>query len=369
MPQEIAVSVSSDASGDAYGQYANIRTRTTRQMVYQGARLSQAEKDEVDRILAEAELQGHFLEIADVAAQVQARSTAAPQAQSRPASSAGLLERGVSDRTIQEAMEEPGSSSSAGASSSQTPFSLQSEVAVGGGAPVVASSSEVVALAKKISRRAIQRIRLDPTDMAPPHQRIKLGFPVEPLPAVSDNVSVPLLEVAIKRQVALAVKQEREAGVGVGWSGVDNGGSQDWWNEEKQVWNVQCSSAEPLPVSAGDWQGDNAVKQELEEADEPAALSEVAMRAPTHKRKGPAMLTPAVYDGGTLGRDRHMEPFTVQLVTAGWKNLWKLKHNLPRGEEPAPAWRRCPCAAEMEAQLKRLVCPEALQACQLMCCV
>lgn len=346
-------------------------------MVYQGARLSQAEKDEVDRILAEAELQGHFLEIADVAAQVQARSTAAPQAQSRPASSAGLLERGVSDRTIQEAMEEPGSSSSAGASSSQTPFSLQSEVAVGGGPPVVAYSSVAVASAKKRPRCAIQGIRLDPTDMAPPHQRIKLGFPVEPLPAVSDNVSVPLLEVAIKRQVALAVKQEREAGVGVGWSGVDNGGSQDWWNEEKQVWNVQCSSAEPLPVSAGDWQGDNAVKQELEEADEPAALSEVAMRArlwqasqqAASKRKVLAMLTPAVYDGGTLGRDRHMEPFTVQLVTAGWKNLWKLKHNLPRGEEPAPAWDSCPCEAEMEAQLKRLVCPEALQACQLMCCV
>ena len=61
-------------------------------------------------------------------------------------------------------------------------------------------------------------------------------------------------------------------------------------------------------------------------------------------------------------------PLTVQLVTAGWKNLHKAR-DMPIGEEPAPRWTACPRAADMEAQLKRLVCPEALQACQLMCCV
>ena len=58
----------------------------------------------------------------------------------------------------------------------------------------------------------------------------------------------------------------------------------------------------------------------------------------------------------------------VQLVTAGWKNL-HLVHDIPIGAEPAPKWEVCPRAADMEAQLKRLVCPQALQACQLMCCV
>ena len=86
---------------------------------------------------------------------------------------------------------------------------------------------------------------------------------------------------------------------------------------------------------------------------------------PTLKRKVREMPTHTVYDGGTLGCDK---PLVVQLVTAGWKNLHKLK-DVPLGEEPAPAWASCPPKAEMEAQLKRLVCQEALQACQLMCCV
>ena len=110
---------------------------------------------------------------------------------------------------------------------------------------------------------------------------------------------------------------------------------------------------------------------------------------PTRKRKVPAMLgsgcTPAVYVGGTLGSDRPpvgapkkrpgpavaMEPLVVQLVTAGWRNLHKLKEDdgAVRGAERAPVWKHCPHPAEMAAQLRRVVCPEALQACQLMCCV
>jgi hypothetical protein len=87
---------------------------------------------------------------------------------------------------------------------------------------------------------------------------------------------------------------------------------------------------------------------------------------PTLKRKVREMPTHTVYDGGTLGCDK---PLVVQLVTAGWKNMHKLKDDVPRSAEPAPAWCRCPNNAEMTEQLKRLVCQEALQACQLMCCV
>ena len=67
---------------------------------------------------------------------------------------------------------------------------------------------------------------------------------------------------------------------------------------------------------------------------------------------------------------------TVQLVTAGWKNLHKLHngncHLVGPRKEPAPAWSSCPSEEEMTAELKRLgLCPlvEAMQACQHMCCV
>ena len=61
-------------------------------------------------------------------------------------------------------------------------------------------------------------------------------------------------------------------------------------------------------------------------------------------------------------------PLVVQLVTAGWRNLHDAR-DTPIDAEPAPKWEKCPSAADMEAQLKRLVCPQALQACQPMCCV
>jgi hypothetical protein len=49
---------------------------------------------------------------------------------------------------------------------------------------------------------------------------------------------------------------------------------------------------------------------------------------------------------------------TVQLFTAGWRNL----HQLPGKGVPSPQWESRPSDATMSAELKRVVCPEALQA-------
>ena len=77
----------------------------------------------------------------------------------------------------------------------------------------------------------------------------------------------------------------------------------------------------------------------------------------------PASLTPTVYHGN-LGKEAEpAQRLVVQLVTAGWKNL----HNLKKihGKivaEPAPQWKYCPSRFVMDAQLRRLACPQALQA-------
>ena len=77
----------------------------------------------------------------------------------------------------------------------------------------------------------------------------------------------------------------------------------------------------------------------------------------------PASLTPTVYHGN-LGKEAEpAQPLVVQLVTAGWKNLHNLKEIHGKiVAEPAPKWAHCPSKAAMDAQLRRLVCPQALQA-------
>ena len=77
----------------------------------------------------------------------------------------------------------------------------------------------------------------------------------------------------------------------------------------------------------------------------------------------PASLTPTVYHGN-LGKEAEpAQPLVVQLVTAGWKNLHNLKEIHGKiVAEPATKWAYCPSKAAMDAQLRRLVCPQALQA-------
>ena len=180
-------------------------------------------------------------------------------------------------------------------------------------------------------------------DWEKPGSQLEDAPPKMQVPPVSANISVPSLEV----------KQElEEANVALATEPPVSG---------KRKANVALATEPPVSGKRFYWQqtqSSHSWQEELEEADAALAAKE------KEKEKKAKEMSQQQKEK----EEAKEKPLVVQLVTAGWKNLHKLR-DLPRGTEPAPVWDSCPPKAEMDAQLKRLVCQEALQACQLMCCV